>query len=128
MFEYMQNVSGVFVCLMESLLLSLMPDPGPGELRLVSVYYLILIMAGYLVSFDLLYALPCCVRQLSRMLLTNCINDHGANLQDYYQHYVHKCKPKIDTKSTNNLLNTLVLFISYAATFTIFPTVFKGLS
>ena len=119
----MQNVNGVFVCLMESLILSLMPDPDVGEVRLVSVYYLILIMAGYLVSFDLLYALPCCVRQLSLMLLT--ITDQ-ANLQDYYQHYVHKCKPKIDTKSTNNLLNTLVLFISYAVTFTIFPTVFKG--
>ena len=127
MFEYMQNVSGVFVCLMESLLLSLMPDPGAGELRLVSVYYLILIMAGYLVSFDLLYALPCCVRQLSSLrLLTICIIDHRANLQDYYQHYVHKCKPKIDTKSTNNLVNTLVLYISYVITFTIFPTVFKG--
>ena len=120
---HMQNVSGVFVCLMESLILSVMPDPDVGEVRLVSVYYLILIMAGYLVSFDLLYALPCCVRQLSLMLLT--ITDQ-ANLQDYYQHYVHKCKPKIDTKSTNNLLNTLVLFISYAVTFTIFPTVFKG--
>ena len=66
----MQNVSGVFVCLMESLILSVMPDPDVGEVRLVSVYYLILIMAGYLVSFDLLYALPCCVRQLSLMLLT----------------------------------------------------------
>ena len=50
---------------MESLLVSLMPDPGVGEVRLVSVYYLILMMAAYLVSFDLLYALPCCVRQLS---------------------------------------------------------------
>ena len=66
----MQNVSGVFVCLMESLLVSLMPDPGVGEVRLVSVYYLILIMAAYLVSFDLLYALPCCVRPLSLMLTT----------------------------------------------------------
>merc|ERR1711879_756314 len=98
------NLSGVFVCLLESCLLSLMPVSL--DVRLVSVYYLILVLAAYLVSFDLLYALPCC---------------------DYYQHYVHKCKPKIDTKATNNMLDTLVLFMSVAVTFTIFPTVFQDI-
>ena len=60
---HVQNLSGVFVCLLESCLLSLMPVSL--DVRLVSVYYLILVLAAYLVSFDLLYALPCCVRQLS---------------------------------------------------------------
>ena len=48
-----QSSSGVFVCLLESLHHLWTVDP-----RLLSIYYLIFVLAAYLASFDLHYALP----------------------------------------------------------------------
>ena len=58
-----QNVSGVFVCLVESLLKLLTVNE-----RLLSIYYLIFVLAAYLAAFDLHYALPCSVSKIKHMI------------------------------------------------------------
>ena len=47
----------MFVCLLESLQQFWTVDP-----KLLSIYYLIFVLAAYLASFDLHYALPVTVR------------------------------------------------------------------
>ena len=47
----------MFVCLLESLQQLWTVDP-----KLLSIYYLIFVLAAYLASFDLHYALPVTVR------------------------------------------------------------------
>ena len=53
----LQSSSGVFVCLLESLQQLWTVEP-----KLLSIYYLIFVLAAYLASFDLHYALPVMVR------------------------------------------------------------------
>ena len=53
----LQSCSGVFACLLESLQQLWTVDP-----KLLSIYYLIFVLAAYLASFDLHYALPVTVR------------------------------------------------------------------
>ena len=114
----------MFVCLLESLQQLWTVDP-----KLLTIYYLIFVLAAYLASFDLHYALPVTVRLVAgkgeRMLLS-------VMLQDFYQSYTHTChRHKQDNKSTNWCRSSqpwlgILLFITTAISFTIFPSIFKG--
>ena len=63
----LQSSSGIFVCRLESLQQLWTVDP-----KLLSVYYLIFVLAAYLASFDLHYALPVTVKgpRAGRMFLS----------------------------------------------------------
>ena len=114
----------MFVCLLESLHHLWTVNP-----RLLSIYYLIFVLAAYLASFDLHYALPVTVRLVAekgeRMLLSSVM------LQDFYQSYTHTCqRHKQDNKSnwcrSSQPWLAILLFITTAISFTIFPSIFKG--
>lgn len=51
---YLQNFSGVFVSILESCL-----EMFKVNDKLLTIYYLIFVLAAYLASFDLNFALPC---------------------------------------------------------------------
>ena len=112
----------MFVCLLESLHQLWTVDP-----RLLSIYYLIFVLAAYLASFDLHYALPVMVS----FELVPGPAEPDVMLQDFYQQYTHTCQGKTqDNKShwcrSSQPWLAILLFITTAISFTIFPSIFKG--
>jgi len=101
------NFSGVFVSILESCL-----EMFKVNDKLLTIYYLIFVLAAYLASFDLNFALPC---------------------NEYYQQYTHRCrssrKSRLKKKHGNNqLAKYCILFISSLTTHIIFPAIFKDIS
>jgi len=96
------NLSGMIASLLELFLIYLNPSS-----RVLIIYYLIFILAIYLIAFDLHFALP---------------------LNTYYQHYHRAVCTPANSTSVSEYLLYLLLYISTCLTYTIYPVVIQDTS